>query len=198
MQSELLSSDESQDQSSATGEVARFESILERHIAAKDSSRHDLRETLVEYIKFTKDPSVLIGDLIQYCISLPIPERLEIAIDVLAKCGKSIFDYAEEFLFQDIKSWKATYRGRAYEPNDDYWFILLRSVARIDLNEVSEDKKLTFIRMCRGACYRGVVEGVIAALIDIGSDAAKKTVKELAAHSDPFIAGLADEALSEF
>jgi hypothetical protein len=187
---------DSSDSTSAVipGETSRFLSILHRHTTEKGSERHRLRDVLVEYLCFSPESNALINSLIGECIEMPSPDRLEIAIDVLAKMNEVIYEYAKEFRLNDIRKWKHLYPGKEYRPNADYWFILLRAVAQ---SEIDESKKLYFIGMCLDAPHRGVLEGVAEALGDIDSDQSRTRLSLLIDNDDPFIAELANELLDQ-
>ena len=45
-----------------SGEESRFRSILQRHVNARGALRRELRNVLVEYLKFSPNRSALIND----------------------------------------------------------------------------------------------------------------------------------------
>ena len=100
--------------------------------------------------------------------------------------------YAKRFLIDDIKNWSHLYPGRAYEPDDDYWYILLRSAARCS---ASESAKLSLLSMCLGATSRGIKEAVLESLADVGTSQDAAMINVLASDPDPFISDLAEELL---
>ncbi len=176
-------------------EKARFQSILERLFNAAGKQRSDYRKVIVEYLKFSTISDELISTLINSSIRRTRPDRLDVPIDILQQLGNRVYDYAYQFLIDDIKSWSHLNNGRAYEPNDDYWFILLRSVARSDADV---HKRFRYANMCAGATSRGVLEGVVEALGDIGSaDAYRLLEVQFINHDDPFIAELAREVCQD-
>jgi len=178
----------------ASGENVRLKSILTRHVDAKGQERSELRNVLVEYLQYSPQSTALTHELIEHCIEIPLPSRLDVAIDILSQLQRSIYGYARQFLINDIKNWTHLYPDRAHKPNDDYWYILLRSVAQADI----DDKlKLQFISMCSGATSRGVLEGVIEALADVGTPEAKRRLEVLCDHTDPFLSDLAADALMQ-
>jgi len=178
----------------ASGENVRLQSILMKHVEAKGRERTALRDVLVEYLQFSLQATDLTHELIERCIEIPLPSRLDIAIDVLSQLERSIYDYARQFLINDIKNWSHLYSSRAYEPNDDYWYILLRSVAQADIDG---KLKLQFISMCSGATSRGVLEGVVEALTDVDTPEAKRRLEVFCDHADPFVSDLATNALTQ-
>jgi len=178
----------------APGENVRLKSILMRHVNAKGQERAALRDVLVKYLRFSPQATDLTHDLIERCIEIPLPSRLDIAIDVLSQLQRSIYNYAHQFLINDLGNWSHLYSKRAYEPNDDYWYILLRSVAQAD---IENGLKLRFISMCSDATSRGVLEGVVEALADVGTSEAKDRLELLREHKDPFLSSLATDALDQ-
>lgn len=178
----------------ASGENARLKTILMKHVYAEGQERASLRDVLVEYLQFSLQNADLTHELIGRCIEIPLPSRLDIAIDILSQLQRSIYVYAHQFLINDISNWSQLYPRRAYEPNDDYWYILLRSVAQADI----EDKfKLQFILMCSKATSRGVLEGVVEALSDVGTPEAKRQLESFRNNEDPFLSELAAEVLDQ-
>jgi len=178
--------------SSLMGERTRFQSILARHLGACGDERKKFRAVLVEYLQYSPQSRTLINDLIMDCVSLKKPDRSDVAIDVLSQLDRAIYDYAYDFFVQDVSNWSHMSMGRAYEPNDDYWYILLRSVAQ---SGVPDEIKLELVRGCRTAASRGVLEGVVEALGDIDSHASRACLLEFTTYSDPFIADLAKDIL---
>lgn len=177
--------------SSNANEKARFRTILTRLFSEQGEKRVALRKVVVEYLMFSPISDSLISELITNSIKHSRPDRLDVPIDVLGQLGDVIYDYAYQFLVDDIKSWSHLHGDRAYEPNDDYWYILLRSVAR---SSVETQKRIRYANMCAGATSRGVLEGVVEALGDIDTEDAYAMLKsQFFTHDDAFIADLARE-----
>lgn len=176
----------------ASTEAFRFRSILARLFNAKGETRENLRKTLLEYLRFSPRSDDLINTLISECVESKVEGRFEIAIDVLSQLGSQILRYAQEFLFNDIKCWDTRYPNRAYEPNDEYWYVLLRSVGQ---SHAVPFDKVQFIKMCRTAESRQIVEAVLESLGDIGTTDAVIEINKLINHEDPFISSLAKEIL---
>ena len=174
----------------AVTESCRFRSILKRLLAAKGPERKKLRTAVLSYLQFSPRSDELINELITDCVDSTTEGRLDVAIDVLSQLGPRILRYAQEFLFNDIKTWDRRYPNRAYEPNDEYWYILLRSVGQ---SHAVPFDKVQFVRMCRTAESRQIVEAVLEALGDIGTTDAVVEIKKLIAHEDAFISRLAKE-----
>jgi hypothetical protein len=125
-------------------------------------------------------------------VDLSIPSKLDIAIDLLSELGSELVDYAMRFLTKDIHRWNQLYSDRAYEPNDDYWYILIRSVAR---TSVDESKQLNFLSLCENNATRGVLEGIVEALGDMETANSRTMLQGYCTNSDPFIAELAADIL---
>ena len=177
-------------------EVARFVSILKRHQEATQEQRSNLRKVLVQYIRFSPNASELINVLILSCVSMKCTERLDIGIDILSQVGHVIADYAYSYLQQDIKQWNKLYPERKYRPDDDFWYILLRSVGRAKC-----DPKIAInvISACQDERSRGIAEAVVEALGDLGTSSAKNLLELIkSSHPDQFIRELATDVLVEF
>lgn len=176
-------------------EVARFKSILNRHAEAKNEERSILRQVLVQYIRFSPNARELINVLIISCVSMRCTERLDIGIDILSQTGSVIANYAYAFLQQDIKQWNKLYPERKYQPNDDFWYVLLRSVGR-----AKGDPKLALcvISACHDEPSRGIAEAVVEALGDLGTPNAIRLLELIhTTHGDNFIKEFASELLEE-
>ena len=57
---------------------------------------------------------------------LVIQEGVRQVLDVLAKTGSLILDYAWEYLQCGVRNWNPS-SERAYQPNDDSWYVLATS-----------------------------------------------------------------------
>lgn len=176
------------------GEMARFRTILRRHVQSRGASRRELRNVLYEYLAFSPQTNDLMNELIMYCIDLAVPQRLDVAIDILSQLNGAIYDYAWKFLMEDINHWSNLYPDKMYKPNDDYWYILLRSVAQ---SNIPDDLKLRFVSMCSIDSPRGILEGVVEALGDIDTESAREELKQFCDHQDQFVAELASEILAQ-
>ena len=168
------------------GERSRFITILRRHSRATGLKRRSTRETLVEYLRCSPQSHRLVDHLINHCVDMKSEDRLDIAIDILSQLP-SIYEYAYQFLIDDIRKWPYVFQ-RAYEPNDDYWYIMLRSVAR---GNAEEAKKIKLVVMAADATSRGVLEAVVESLGDIGTTKAIERLAKFFDHNDKFIANLA-------
>lgn len=135
-----------------------------------------------------------IDQMLRVFVSEGGPHALDAAIDTLSQTGINIVDYAWNYLKSDIAHWGPT-SERAYEPNDDYWYILLRAVARSDASEID---RMRIVLCCANATCRGIREAVVESLRDIGGPVALARLQKFAAkNADPFICKIAREALDD-
>ncbi len=176
------------------GEYGRFRMIFRYYAAASGDRRRELRDELILYLRFSPQSECLINELIELAVDHHSPDRLDLAIDILSQLGDRLFEYAHSFLIRDVDRWNHVYWGRAYEPDDDYWYVLLRSVGQA---EIAEATKLMFITSCLIESNRGIAEAVVEALGDIDSEAARHALCGLTNEQDSFIAELAQHALDE-
>jgi hypothetical protein len=152
------------------------------------------RGRLIGLLGKARDPERCIDELLQVCTTEGGSDGLDAAVDVLAKVGPLILDYAWEYLQRDIRNWTPS-SERAYQPNDDYWYVLLRAVGRAT---VSEKERFRLISCCVHADSRGIREGVVEGLRDLGTRAAKERIRRFAEEDkDDFIRKIAREALDE-
>lgn len=172
---------------------------LIRHLARtmfsqKLNQRVATRQQIIRLITKARDPGRCIDKFLQLCSTEGGPDGLDAAIDVLSKTGPLIMAHAWDYLQRDLKSWGPT-SERPYQPNDDYWYALLRSVGRTD---VSEKERFRFISCCSLANARGIREGVVEALRDLGTPGAKERLRRYASEDgDLFIRQIAQEALDD-
>ena len=175
-----------------SGETARFREVVKRYLHAGFRDRDQLFAEVSKYIKFSPNWSELVNDLIlSSTASEDVEDRLDAAVDVLHQFPK-ICDYAWGFLIQDIRNYNAAYSGRAYKPNDDYWHILLKSVAG---SNASVGVKLNIIGKCKGATSRAIKEIVLESLDEIDHPDAIELIRSFVVDSDPMISELAIEIL---
>lgn len=160
----------------------------------KAVDRSEASASIRRIITIAQEPDRYIDELLILCAGHTNVDRAGIAIDILSQTGETIFDYAWNFLCRDVKEW-TRWSDQAYEPNPDYWYILLRSVAR---SATPDAKKLRFIGSCANAATRAMREAVIEALADMGTAQAKEIIAKFAAtDSDEFIKRIAQEALDD-
>ncbi len=166
---------------------------LARSLLACPGSRA-LRQRVTDRLQRAREPSSYIDELLDLCTTAGGTDRLDVAIDVLAATGDHVLRYAWDYLIRDLQRWNP-YSDRAYEPNDDYWYILLKAVARC---ETPPEERVRFILACSGAATRGVLEGVVEALGDVRTNESRRKLGELSArHADPFIRKLASDVLND-
>lgn len=158
------------------------------------AQRAFFRQQIVSLLGKARDPERCIDELLRVCTTEGGPDGLDAAIDVLEKVGPLVPEYAWNYLQRDIRRWTPS-SERAYQPNDDYWYILLRAVGRV---AVSEKERFRFITCCAHAESRGIREGVVEGLRDLGTKAAKERIRRFADEDgDEFIRNIAREALED-
>jgi hypothetical protein len=178
----------------SSARLALFRHTVRSLISSSANGRKSLREAVVRRLLSAREPYAGIGELLDLCSSSANPDRLDVAIDVLAATGDLVFRYAWEYVIRDVQQWGPR-SSRAYQPNDDHWYVLLRAVARCT---APEDARLRLICLCRHAAYRGIAEAVVEALGDLPSDRSCQVLHEFAdRHDDPFIRRLASDVLAD-
>lgn len=166
--------------------------IVRRLLASPTARRGFYRAQIVGLLLKYREPERCIDELLQVCTAEGGADGLDLAIDVLAKTSELVLRYAWDYIRHDIQSWTPA-SDRAYQPNDDYWYVLLRAVARTDADP---RKRLRFILCCAFAASRGIREGVMEALRDLGTPDARQWLQRFAeADPDDFIRQIAREAL---
>ena len=151
------------------------------------------RHRISDYLKKVGNPEC-IDELLSFCTTQGGPDGLDMAIDILSKTENIVVEYAWDYLCRDIAKWTPD-SDRAYNPNDDHWYILLRAVGRTN---VDAKARFDFIKCCANAESRGIREGVVEGLSDLGTPKAKELLKTLAKHdSDEYIRKIAGEALAD-
>lgn len=163
-------------------------------LQSQASRRSRARAVIINILSGTSDPEPCIDELLQVCTAEGGSDGLDVAIDILSKLGSQTLEYARNYLIRDLRNWGPS-SDRAYEPNDDYWYILLCAVGR---SQVSEADRFRFITCCSNATSRGIREGVVVGLRELGTEAAKKRLRHYASDDrDGFIRKIASEALEE-
>jgi hypothetical protein len=163
-------------------------------LSCPPTRRPVLRSLIIGLLEKARDPERCIDELLLVCASEGGPQGLDAAIDVLAKARSLILEYAWDYLQKDIRNWTPN-SERAYQPNDDYWYVLLRTVGRA---EDSEKERYRFITCCARADSRGIREGVVEGLRDLGTSAARERIQRFANEDpDEFIRKIAREALAD-
>ncbi|MEX1039337.1 MAG: hypothetical protein WDZ51_01820 [Pirellulaceae bacterium] len=176
--------------------LTTFRQSLVRLIGSAGEDKQRLRDEVLKRLMSAPEPRVFISELLNVCTAASGRDGLEVAIDVLSQTGNLLLDqYAWDYLVADM--WRSNHPSLdiKYLPNDDYWYVLLRSIARCD---AAEDVRYRFIAAFGSAPSRGLMEGVVEALGDLESAAARKLLGEISGeHADPFICELAREVLDD-
>lgn len=178
----------------SSGEISRFASILKRHLKSNGSIRNEQRKVLVSYIKFSPNWYLLINELILNCVASDVSDRLDTAIDILFQLDGQVQVYTRDYLEKDINQWNKLYPSRKFMPNDDYWYVLLRALGRCG----NKHESLRILSVCQDESSRGVAEGLVEALGDLGTEQAARLLQNISKTSkDSFIRDLAVETLDE-
>jgi hypothetical protein len=184
------------EQDFSTGTSARralFRHMVRLLLSCSPSKKAALRQAVIEHLLRAREPFDYFDELLDACTTSAATDRLDAAIDVLSATGEHLLRFAWSYLIRDVQEWNP-YSTRAYRPNDDHWYIILRAVARC---RSSEEARFRFISACRSAAQRGITEGVVEALGDLASPDAKEFLGLIAgSHEDPFIRDLASDALA--
>jgi hypothetical protein len=173
--------------------LAVFRYLVRSSLSSSAARKAARRKAVVGLLDQAREPFACINELLAICSSAGGMDRLDTAVDILSATGELVLRYARNYLIRDVQQWNP-YSSRAYEPNDDHWYILLRAVARCAAPEAA---RLRMICACKHAAQRGIVEAVVEALGDLASAAAREVLRDFSTtHSDPFIRNLAKEVLA--
>ncbi len=163
-------------------------------VSSPVAQRASHRKRIIDLLSKAREPKRAIDELLQVCTTEGGPDGLDAAIDVLASTRSLILTYAWERLQRDVSMWGPA-SERAYHPNDDYWYVLLRAVGRAD---VPQKERFRFICCFTSAESRGIREGVIEGLRDLGNQTAKERIRRFTVEDkDSFIQRIAREALDD-
>ncbi|MEZ6081215.1 MAG: hypothetical protein R3C56_37770 [Pirellulaceae bacterium] len=122
-------------------------------------------------------------------------ESLDIAIDVLSQLGETYQNFAFMYLQTDIAQWSKLYPERKFEPNQDYWYVLLRAVGKCGGDA---SRSVSILSVCQDRALRVVAEAVVEGLGDIGNTEAMALLRNIkSTHSDEFIRNLAEVVLED-
>lgn len=153
-----------------------------------------LRAEAVERLRRARDPFRYVQTMLDRCVARRSEGGLDFAIDILSQAEDLPLEYALEFCKEDSTAWgKENTIG--YRPNDDVWFVLLRSAARARANPL---ECLALMHTCLAAGSRGMREAVVEGLYDLRTAEAKQLLSRIAAEdTDPLIRKLADDNLHD-
>lgn len=176
----------------SSSEASRFRIVVKNYLRSPFSQRPELFEQVSKYIRFSPNYDELINEFVLICTGTEeVPDCIEAAVDVLRQFP-AICEYTWQFLIRDVQNYNSTYSERAYKPNDDYWHVLLKSVAGA---EVEVSRRIQIIGACRFAASRSMKEIVIESLDEVDDETARELIAEFTSDEDQFIADLANEIL---
>jgi hypothetical protein len=148
-------------------------------IVAHHRDRPRLRGDLVDALKASAEPFVLVRVLLEECVDRGGPDGLDLAIDVLSACGDLAREYAAECPVD----------------RDDSWYVLLRAAARSDTRY---GHRLTFITSRMDHRNPGVREAVAHAFGDLGGAHAADGLRWMAGNDpDASVRSAAMEVLDD-
>ncbi len=158
------------------------------------SQKAALRKKVAEYLAKAENSARCVDELLLICSTEGGPDGLDAAIDILAMTGELVLEYAWDYLKHDIVNWSPD-ANRAYKPNDDYWYVLLRAVGR---TAAEEKDRYRFIACCGNASARGIRESVIEGLRDLGTSTARARLQTFANNdSNEHVRQAAKDALAD-
>jgi hypothetical protein len=174
--------------------VVLLRRLMRMLFSCPGSHKATLRSLIVQYLAKVRDSEDCIDEILHLCTTEGGPDGLDNAIDILAKTRGLILAYAWEYLQRDVRAWRPD-SERAYNPSDDYWYVILRAVAR---TQADPKERFRFVTCCADAESRGMREGVVEALRDLGTPAAKERIRKFAAEdADAYIRQVSQEALKD-
>lgn len=176
-------------------ELPRFLSIVNELGELTGNQRDAKQRVILEYLLFSPNSDNLVSEFIMACLGMKSPNRLELAIDTLSKTGGRIIEFTKRYLDQDISRWSKLNPRKKYQPNDDFWYVLLRSVGKCG---VQPDAALRLISACQDEMSVGLGEAVVESLGDLRTLPAMKLLDHIA-HSDSnnFVRKMALDVLAD-
>lgn len=175
-------------------EVLNVRTLTRKLLSCPVADKECWRNRVTNYLLKSQKPDMCIDEVLSFCTTQGGPDGLDVAIDILTGTGDLIVKYAWNFLVTDIINWEPC-TERAYKPNDDYWYVLLRAVSR---TKTPEEDRFLFIKCCSRAESRGILESVIEGLRDLRTEDAKTMLREFVKEGkDHYIRQLAQDALDD-
>lgn len=172
--------------------VVLLRRLLRLLFTVHGSHKAAIRSLIVQHLTKVRDSEDCIDELLQLCAAEGGADGLDAAIDILAMTRGLILSYAKEYLLRDAQGWSPD-SERAYKPNDDYWYVLLRAVAR---SQVDASERYRIIVSCGNAESRGMREAVVEALRDLATPSAKGRLRKFVEEdTDSYVRQVAQEAL---
>ncbi len=178
-----------------SAEFTFFQRLVNQLVVSGYKERDALRKEVIARLRESRDPMKYVEDLLSQCVIHGGPDGLDIAIDVLSQFGDLVADFARAFHENDVRRW-----GRTREPTqdhvpDDYWYVLLRSAALSDLNDLN---KFILIRTCAIRGPVSVREAAVHALGDIGGPQAVELLRKISeSELSPMVRESAAEVLGD-
>jgi hypothetical protein len=157
----------------------RFEHEVGRFHRALGQERDAARSAIVKKLLAVDEPDEYIQTALRAFVSSSRPGRLDDAVDILSQCGRLLPQFVSEVLT----------RPQPTSVDDDYWYVLIRSIGKSTLPSARLLVELLWSRS---------PEAAVEALGDIGDAESLKKLRVVAA-GDPseFVRSLATEVIEE-
>lgn len=176
-------------------ERLRFLTIVEGLETQSLQKKLAIQKVVLEYLKLSPNSDGLINDFILTCLSMKSPNRLELAIDILSETKGQIVDFAGRYLDQDIARWTKLNPEKKFQPNDDYWYVLLRSIGKCG---AKQEAAFRIISGCQDELTVGIGEAVVEALGDLNTPHARKLLVHISrSENSQFIRKMARDVLED-
>ncbi len=176
-------------------EHVAFRAKLRGMLNGNAATKNVMRDEIVKRIQSSPTPSLYITLTLSLCSQSSGRGGLYDGIDILSQLGDLMIDYSTTYSISDVMQQGKLFAGTTYRPNDDYWYIIFRSVARCS---AKEDSRYQFISACKCATSIGIREGVVEALGDLASKDAQRLLQDIASEdNNAFIRNLATETLKD-
>lgn len=160
-------------------ESLRFEHELARFQRAVGSERDASRSAIVRNILAADYPDEYVETILQTLILSSCPGRLDDAVDILSETPRVLPQFVSEVLSQP----------RAAEPDEDYWYVLIRALGK---------SSLPSSRMFIGLLWPKSPEAGVEALGDLGDAESLRRLRAVAStDASDFIRQMAAEILEE-
>jgi hypothetical protein len=155
--------------------------LVRRLIDAPHRDRPARRAEVVDRLRTGPDRGDCLDTLLRECTERGGPDGLDLAIDVLARCGTLAADRARDLWHEDAGRWGGmSYPG--HHRNDDVWYVLLRALGR---SEVDPWRKLAILNYCAMDGPVSVREAAVRGLGDMGEPGMIRLLRRIA-WSDPY------------
>jgi hypothetical protein len=152
------------------------------------------RAELAQRIRSAPVTAHYIHEVLRQCTARRGGFGLDNGIDLLTELGTQVLPFARDFLRRDGMRW-AQKQTIVHHDHDDFWHILLGSLARSGL---PENDFIGLIEACGQAGHRGLRDAAVLALYELASPQAQiRLAQFVELDPDPFIRNSARELLED-